>query len=122
MPIAAIHQVVVFGNVQVSTQALECLAALEVPVVYMTGYGRFIAALQPAPTKNVMLRVNQYRLFADPQRALTLAKAAVKAKVNNQRTLLMRCLRSRSARRSGDRRRRIAGAATNRQPATWPSC
>jgi CRISP-associated protein Cas1 len=62
----------------------------------MTGYGRFIAALQPAPTKNVMLRVNQYRLFADPQRALTLAKAAVKAKVSNQRTLLMRCLRSRS--------------------------
>ena len=49
VPIAAIRQVVVFGNVQVSTQALECLATLEVPVVYMTGYGRFIAALQPAP-------------------------------------------------------------------------
>jgi CRISP-associated protein Cas1 len=96
VPIAAIRQVVVFGNVQVSTQALECLALLEVPVVYMTGYGRFIAALQPAPTKNVMLRVNQYRLFADPQRALTLARAAVKAKISNQRTLLMRCLRSRS--------------------------
>jgi CRISPR-associated protein Cas1 len=96
VPIAATHQVVVFGNVQVSTQALECLATLGVPVVYMTGYGRFIAALQPAPTKNVMLRVNQYRLFADPQRALTLAKAAVKAKISNQRTLLMRCLRSRS--------------------------
>lgn len=95
-PIAAIRQVVVFGNVQVSTQALECLATLEVPVVYMTGYGRFIAALQPAPTKNVMLRTNQYRLFADPQRALLLARAAVKAKVSNQRTLLMRCLRSRS--------------------------
>ena len=38
VPIAAIRQVVVFGNVQVSTQALECLATLEVPVVYMTGY------------------------------------------------------------------------------------
>jgi len=32
--------------------------------VYMTGYGRFIATFQPAPTKNVLLRVNQYRLFA----------------------------------------------------------
>ena len=94
-PIASIRQVVVFGNVQVSTQALECLATLEVPVVYMTGYGRFIAALQPAPSKNVLLRINQYRLFADPQRALMLAKAAVKAKVSNQRTLMMRCLRSR---------------------------
>lgn len=94
-PIAAIRQVVVFGNVQVSTQALECLAVLEVPVVYLTGYGRFIAALEPAPTKNVMLRVNQHRLFGDPQRALALAKAVVKAKVANQRTLLMRSLRSR---------------------------
>ena len=62
----------------------------------MTGYGRFIAALQPAPTKNVSLRVNQFRLFGDPQCALTLAKAAVKAKISNQRTLLMRSLRSRS--------------------------
>ncbi len=96
VPIAAIRQVVVFGNIQVSTQALECLATLEVPVVYMSSYGRFIAALQPAPTKNVMLRVNQYRHFAEPQRALTLAKAVVKAKISNQRTLLMRCLRSRS--------------------------
>ncbi|MBI3408169.1 MAG: CRISPR-associated endonuclease Cas1 [Planctomycetes bacterium] len=96
VPIAAIRQVVIFGNVQVSTQALECLATLDVPVVYMTGYGRFIAALQPAPTKNIHLRTNQFRLFADPERALSLAKAVVKAKITNQRTLLMRCLRSRS--------------------------
>jgi CRISP-associated protein Cas1 len=87
---------VVFGNVQVATQALECLAALDVPVMYLTGHGKFIAALQPAPTKNVQLRVNQYRLFADPQRALLLANAAVKAKISNQRALLMRSLRSRS--------------------------
>jgi CRISPR-associated protein Cas1 len=97
VPIAAVHQVVVFGNVQVSTQALECLAALDVAVVYMTGHGRFIAALQPAPTKNVQLRINQYKLFGDPHRALGLARAAVQAKISNQRTLLMRSLRSRSA-------------------------
>jgi len=96
VPIAPIRQVVVFGNVQMSTQALECLAMLEVPVVYMTGYGKFVAALQPAPTKNVSLRVNQFRLFADPQCTLKLAKAAVKAKISNQRTLLMRSLRSKS--------------------------
>ena len=96
VPIAAIRQVVIFGNVQVSTQALECLATLQIPVVYMSSYGRFIAAWQAAPTKNVLLRVNQYRLFADPQRALMLARAVVRAKISNQRTLLMRCLRSRS--------------------------
>jgi CRISPR-associated protein Cas1 len=95
VPIAAVRQVVVFGNVQVSTQALECLATLEVPVVYVTGHGRFIASLQPAPTKNVMLRVDQHRLFGDPARALVLAREVVRAKITNQRTLLMRSLRSR---------------------------
>jgi len=95
-PIAAIHQVVVFGNVQLSTQALECLANLEVAVVYLTGYGKFVAALMPAPTKNVQLRVNQIKLFSDPQKALALARSVVKAKINNQRTLLMRSLRSRA--------------------------
>src|SRR5205807_5506148 len=56
VPIAGLRQVVVFGNVQVSTQALETLAANEVPVAYLTGYGRFVGAFVPAPTKNVMLR------------------------------------------------------------------
>lgn len=96
VPLALVRQVVVFGNVQLSTQALECLTQADVPVVYLTGYGRFVAALQPAPKKNVTLRVNQYRVFTDPAHALTLARAVVRAKISNQRTLLMRSLRSRS--------------------------
>lgn len=96
VPIASIRQVVVFGNVQVSTQALECLASLDVPVAYLTSYGRFIAALMPAPAKNVSLRAEQYRLFADPSHALSLAREVVRAKIANQRTLLMRSLRTRS--------------------------
>lgn len=95
LPLAALRQVVVFGNVQVSTQALECLAVNEIPVVYLTSHGRFIASLEPAPTKNVSLRLAQYRAFTDPERALQLARAVVKAKMANQRTLLMRTLRAR---------------------------
>jgi len=48
----------------VSTQALEVLASNDIPVVYLTGYGRFVAAVQPAPTKNVALRVAQFRRFS----------------------------------------------------------
>lgn len=94
VPMAGIHQVVIFGNVQVSTQALETLTANDVAVVFLSSHGRFVAAVQPAPTKNVQLRVNQYRLFADPVRALALARAVVRAKITNQRTLLMRSLRT----------------------------
>jgi CRISPR-associated protein Cas1 len=110
IPLHAVRQVVVFGNVQVSTQALECLATLGVPVVYMTAYGRFVAALAPAVTKNVQLRVNQFRLFADPQRALALARAVVRAKIANQRTLLMRSLRSRTAEESANGAEAVRGS------------
>ncbi len=98
--LAAVRQVVIFGNVQVSTQALQTLATNEVPVVYLTGYGKFVAALMPAPTKNVSLRIAQHRAFTDPAKALELAKAAVSAKLTNQRALLMRSLRDDDARGS----------------------
>jgi CRISPR-associated protein Cas1 len=101
VPIVAVQQVVIFGNVQVSTQALGTLATLGVPLIFLTLYGRFVAAAMPALAKNVPLRVNQFKVFADPQRALNLAKAVVKAKISNQRTLLMRSLRSRQPADSG---------------------
>lgn len=102
VPIASIRQVVVFGNVQVSTQALETLAQRDVPVAYVTTHGRFVAALMPAPAKNAALRAQQYRAFADPAKSLELAKAVVAAKVANQRTLLMRSLRSQPRDAGGD--------------------
>jgi CRISP-associated protein Cas1 len=102
VPIVSVRQVVVFGNVQVSTQALQTLVEADVPVVFLSGYGRFIATLMPAPPKNVALRGAQYQAFADPARALTLARAVVAAKIANQRTLLMRSLRSQPRTAGGD--------------------
>jgi CRISPR-associated protein Cas1 len=93
VPMHAIRQVVVFGNVQISTQALETLLMNEIPLMYLTGYGRFIGSLTPAPAKNVSLREAQFRRFSDPKECLELAKTVVRAKLTNQRTLLMRSLR-----------------------------
>jgi CRISPR-associated protein Cas1 len=95
VPLHAVRQVVVLSRVQISTQALETLAMNGIPVAFVNGYGRFIATLTPPPAKNVSLREAQFRLFADPAEAVTLAREVVRAKLINQRTLLMRCLRSR---------------------------
>ncbi|MCE9565531.1 MAG: CRISPR-associated endonuclease Cas1 [Planctomycetes bacterium] len=93
VPMHAVRQMVVVGNVQVSTQALETLAANEIPVSYVTGHGRFIGSFVPAPAKNVSLRESQFKMFGEPAVCLELAKAVVRAKLSNQRTLLMRSLR-----------------------------
>ncbi len=93
VPMHAVRQVVVCGNVQVSTQALETLATNDIPVSYVTGHGRFIGTFSPAPAKNVSLREAQFRKFSDPAACLELSKAVVRAKLANQRALLMRSLR-----------------------------
>src|SRR5207248_2060422 len=88
VPIHAMRQLVVCGNVQVSTQALETLAASDIPVAYVTGHGRFIGTFAPAEKKNVGLREAQFRRFADPAECLSLSKAVVRGKLTNQRALL----------------------------------
>jgi CRISPR-associated protein Cas1 len=102
IPMHAVRQVVVVGNVQVSTQALETLATNEIPVSYVTGHGRFVGAFVAAPAKNVSLREAQFRTFSDPAVCLALAKAVVRAKLSNQRTLLMRNLRGGEENRGSD--------------------
>ncbi len=93
VPMHQVRQVCVFGNVQVSTQALQTLLENEVAVAYLTGHGRFVGLFAPPPAKNVALREAQFRKFADPAECLRLSKAVVRAKLVNQRTLLMRSLR-----------------------------
>lgn len=100
VPLHAVRQVVVCGNVQVSTQALETMAENEIAISYVTGHGRYIGSFVPAPAKNVSLREAQFRQFSDPTVCLELSKAVVRAKLSNQRTLLMRNLRADDARGS----------------------
>lgn len=94
-PLALVRQVVIFGNVQVSTQALATLASNDIPVMYLTTYGRFVGTYQSAPAKNISLRQDQFRRFIKSDEALSLSREVVRAKLSNQRTLLMRSLRSR---------------------------
>jgi CRISP-associated protein Cas1 len=103
VPMHAVRQVVVFGNVQVSTQALQTLVENEIPVTMLTGHGKFIGGFQPPPKKNVGLRECQFRTFADPTACLKYAKEVVRAKLTNQRALLMRALRSDGDRGSDER-------------------
>jgi CRISP-associated protein Cas1 len=93
VPMHAVRQVVVCGNVQVSTQALETMAENEITIAYVTGHGRYIGSFVPAPAKNVSLREAQFGKFSDPATCLQLSKAVVRAKLSNQRALLMRSLR-----------------------------
>ncbi len=85
-----VSQVSVYGNVQVTAQAIRSLAEREIPVFHHT-YGGWLAAVTTGVhNRNVELRVEQYRVADEEARALPFARAFVLGKLRNQRTLLRR--------------------------------
>ncbi|MEW6253407.1 MAG: CRISPR-associated endonuclease Cas1, partial [Planctomycetota bacterium] len=105
-----VAQLNLFGNVQVSTQAVHELADRGIPICYFSYGGWFNAITTGLTHKNVELRMRQFTAAADPARALTLARAFIAGKVRNCRTLLRRncAARPRAALRDlNDLRQRI---------------
>lgn len=96
-PIHQIGELVCFGyGISVSPQLVEHCAKENVTVSYLDGRGKFLARLQGPVHGNVLLRRAQYRDADNIDRALSLAKCCVAAKIQNQRSILLRHLRNHS--------------------------
>jgi CRISPR-associated protein Cas1 len=85
-----VSHVALFGNVQISTQAIQALCELEVPVTYFSMGGWFYGITRGHALKNVFLRMEQFRLAREEKTCLSLARQFVHGKIRNHRTLLMR--------------------------------
>ena len=85
-----VNHLALFGNIQISTQAVQQLCELEIPVTYFSMGGWFYGLTHGHGLKNVFNRVEQFRCAADPAASLALAKQFIHGKIRNQRTLLMR--------------------------------
>ena len=85
-----VSHVALFGNIQLTTQAIQGLCAAEIPVTYFSGGGWFYGLTHGHGLKNVFLRIEQFRLARDEAFALRLARSFVNGKIRNHRTLLMR--------------------------------
>lgn len=83
-------QVNLFGNIQLSTQALQALCENEVPVAYFSMGGWFYGITHGLGVKNVYLRRDQFRLADLPSFCLRIARSLVSGKIRNQRTMLQR--------------------------------
>jgi CRISPR-associated protein Cas1 len=85
-----LSQVVLFGNIQVTTQAIRELCDRAIPVVFKSYGGWYYGTLTGQAHKNVELRRAQFRFADDPARCLALAKRLVRTKLGNSRTILRR--------------------------------
>lgn len=79
-----------FGNVHITTPALRKLLDRGVPLLFFTYGGWFAGQATGHDSKNVELRLAQYRISQDKHRCLTLARGFVASKILNCRTLLRR--------------------------------
>lgn len=93
VPLLDVSQLVVHGNVQVSTQLLRELFAREIPVCWFSSGGWFSGLAHGLPSKHVELRRRQ--VVASSPWGDSIARAVVAAKIRNCRTLLMRNGRAR---------------------------
>ncbi len=85
-----INQLNLFGNIQLSTQALQTAMNLDIPIVYFTQRGYFYGITHPLGVKNIHTRRRQFSLADDSVFCLDIARALVRGKIRNCRTLLMR--------------------------------
>lgn len=87
-PIRELSQIVLYGNIQVTTQAVALLLEHEVDLVFLSLYGKFRGRLTKTGSKFARLRHAQLRLTGDEPRALAVAQQIVRAKLVNQRQLV----------------------------------
>jgi len=83
-------QLVLMGNVYVTTPTLHELMARQIPISWHSFGGWFMGHTVGTGHKNVEIRAAQYRASFDEKTCLRIAKGLVIAKIQNQRTLLRR--------------------------------
>ncbi len=89
-PLGQVSQVVLFGNVGLTTPAIDTLLAQESEVIFLTLHGEYRGRLVGPLTPHVPLRRAQYRRLEEDGFALGMAQGFVAAKLNHQRALLQR--------------------------------
>lgn len=90
VPLMNIEQLVLMGNVQLTTQAAKYMLSEGIDVVFMSTHGKYLGRLDKTESKFSGLRRQQIRLTDNPQRSLELARQIVVGKINNQRIILQR--------------------------------
>ena len=85
-----VSHVSLFGNVQVTAQALQELCDRNIPVCHFSFGGWFRGITTGMSHKNVELRCSQYQAAANAESTLAISRQLVFGKIKNCRTLMRR--------------------------------
>jgi len=85
-----VRAIYLYGAVQLTAQATQACLEDGIDVAYFSPAGRFLGLLRGLPASGVDARLGQYRMFGEPGIRLKIAREVIRAKIHNQRVLLMR--------------------------------
>ena len=89
-----------FGNVQMSSQAMRAVLERDIPIFYLSYGGWLSGYARSVNDHSLDLRIAQHEIARDPERSLALARALVVGKVKNGRLSVGPRLVERNAARS----------------------
>ena len=85
-----VNSIYIYGAVQLTAQASQACLQHEISVSYFSPAGRFIGALQGLCPSGIDARRGQYRIYDNASMRLFFSCKFIRAKIHNQRVLLMR--------------------------------
>src|SRR5207248_8785776 len=83
VPLFKVEEVIIYGDITISTPALASLLEARVQITYLSKHGRYLGNLSPQLTKNSILRLAQYEVHTDPTRRHAIALRFVLGKLRN---------------------------------------
>ncbi len=92
IPLVETGSISLFGNTQITSQAMRALLARDVPVFYLSYGGWLNGWARSVNDHSLDLRIVQYEKARDAERCLQLSREFVIGKIRNQRTMIRRAL------------------------------
>lgn len=90
VPLDGLEQVLIFGQVSITSPVIKALLLQGVDVAFLTVGGSFLGRLSNGRSRQVVLRHTQFTRLSEGEFALDLARRIVAGKLRNQRLLLLR--------------------------------
>jgi CRISPR-associated protein Cas1 len=92
--LSQLDSICIWGGVNFTQPAVRALLKTGVTVAMLNRRNQLLGRLVPLKARNVALRYEQYRCYADNPRRLFLARALCDAKIANARSVLLRFARN----------------------------
>lgn len=103
LPVFKLEQIVVYGNVHLTTPVVAHCLRQGVEVAFLGSGGKYRGRLQPEFTKNAATRVKQYQRAVNPEFCVKMASTIVVGKARNMIAMIKQQRRLREALREGRR-------------------